>query len=948
MFAKMLLCIGKSGRNFASLYLCVIALFFSVSVNLWSLDPLSPLDKYLVDIWGTDEGMPIDMVQALAQTPDGYLWIATSKGLVRFDGKKFAIVPFHRQLNASLVTDIPDALFVDKDGVLWIGSEHGVTTFDYRSGNFKTFTPDDGIIEDKVRLFFQDSSGKLWICSDSNYVNCFADGKFRVFDSSDGLAGKKINGIVELPEKDLLFASRYNGLFLYRADTFSPLSLPLLGNAQIITLGLDHPGDVWVGTNQGLLRVQNAAGKLTCTRFSKSDGLSDDMVTKILLDRHHRLWIGTLKGLNRLIPGPRGAVEFEYMFPTTGITSLVEGQSGEMWIGGYSQGLFRLKDPVFHFFSPQIEYPGEIFFSLFEDRRDNVWIGTASGKLHKYHDDKLLEIVDYPELNGTSITAIGQDHAGNIWVGTNGLGTFQLSPMGLWIPDTGGGLGDNVITSIYRDRKNNMWFGTREGAGVLRFSSSKIDYLGSIDGLASKKVHAIFEDSRQNIWILTNVGVTFLKEGNTSAVNVKHFFGDLSVACIREDKSNNGNAGNIYWVATRGSGLLRVKLKEGKPDYISFDVSRGMVTNTIYRFLEDDSGFFWMLSDSGILRVGKDELNRVAGNGAETIQCVSYGESDGIKSFDVAEFSRHMALKSADNTFWFITRNGIYRLKPDNIKSREHEARVIIESVLCDKKEIPVRRASIENVFNSKSGLEFNFTSPSLLSPEKVKFKFRLIGFDEQWQYLPPNSPRAAYYKNLEAGDYKFEVFACNAVGDWSTEPATFLFSVESHFYETLVFRIGTGLLIIGLLGLSIYFYWLSKRQPEEKRPPPYKTAQPLHPDFAEECLKKLDHQMKVEKIYTDPELSLKKLAESIKVTNHQLSRLLNDNLDSNFAEFINTHRIDEAKEILADPERSKEKITNIALDVGFNTMPAFYNAFKRYTNMTPSAYKKAMKKKKK
>ncbi len=914
------------------------------------MDPSYSLDKYLVDMWGTDEGISTDMVQAMAQTPDGFLWIATLSGLLRFDGIKFSPIPFHKpHIDAQRETDIPYALFVDKDGLLWIGSERGVTTFDYRTGSFNTFTSVDGIIGEKVRLFFQDSSDKLWSCSDASYVNCYSNGTFRAFDSTDGLLGRKINGIVEMPNGELLFASRYKGLFLYKDETFSSLRLPCFGNAQIVTLGLDRFGDAWVGTNQGLFRVHGAGGEPTCTKFSKADGLSDDSVTKILLDRHLRLWIGTMNGFNRLVSESRHEVAFEYMLPTNGITALVEGQEGEMWIGTYSSGLLRLKNPTFHFFSPQEAHPGEIFFSLFEDRKKNVWIGTASGKLFKYRGDRLLEVVDYPELSGTNITAVGEDHRGNIWIGTNGLGVFQLSAEGLIAPGAEERLGDNVITSIYRDRRNNMWVGTLDGAGVRRPSNSHVESLGAIDGLASKKVHAIYEDTGRNVWILTDKGVTFLKEGKTSSENVKHYFKDLSVACVREDKFAGDEGDSIYWIATRGSGLLRATLNSGEPESFPFTVAEGMATNNIYRFLEDDNGFFWMLSDSGILRVSKNDLNRFANNGVEAINCLSYGESDGIKSLGAAEFSRHMALKSSDNIFWFITRNGIYRMNPSSIQSIERAPPVIIESVLCDKKEVPLRRAPNENIFNRKSGLEFYFTSPSLLSPEKVKFKFRLTGgAQDQWQYRSHDNPRVAYYKNLEAGDYNFEVFARNAAGNWSPEPASFSFAVVSPLYETTTFKIGVGLLILGLIVLSIYFYWLSQKKPEENRPPPYQRSQSLHPDFAEECLKKLDRQMKVKKIYTDPELSLKKLADSIKVTNHQLSRLLNDNLDSNFAEFINTHRIDAAKEILADSERSKEKITNIALDVGFNTMPAFYNAFKKYAGMTPSAYKKAMKKKKK
>ena len=929
--------------------LFILAFFFLFEHFTLSMDSPVPPNNYLVDTWGVGDGLPVDMILTMAQTPDGYLWLGTSKGLVRFDGKRFVGVQFVQtpKLDPSKL-DVPDALLVDHNGILWIGSEEGLTSFDYRTKRYKTITTADGLKNDRIRMLYEDSQKNLWIGFVSSYASRYKDGAFRHFDSADGLIGKKINSIVETGNGDLLFASREYGLFYLRDQKFYPYNLACIRGLQIIAMYADHSENLWIATNKGLFRIIDDGGVKRCETYSDKNGLSGNLVTSILEDRHHRLWVGAFKGVNIISKKPSGDLVFDHLRRSNSIVNMMQDQDDSMWISSYNSGLIRLRHPIANYFTPQEAFPNEIFFSIFEDKQGDILFGTTSGKLFRFRGKNLVDIVSPPECSGLNIMAIAQDNEENIWLGTSGGGVFRLSPHGIDSFAVEEGLNDNVVTSIYKDRKGNLWFGTYAGVNFLRPGRSELESLGNVDDLSSKKIHAIYQDREFNIWILTDHGATFLREGNTSPDHAEHFFDDISVSCIRQDTFIGNDAGSLYWVGTKGSGILRAKFFEGGIVTRAFKVEQGMITNTIYRFLEDANGWFWILSNSGILRVAKADLNRLALHGGEPVHCVSFGEHDGIKSPEFAEFSRHVAIRDSDDALWFITRGGIYSMKPTILKTNEFAPPVDIELVTQDGKQVPQSDGAMENTFLGKADWEFRFTSPSLTLPDKVRFKYRLDGFDDHWQYLTYGAPRVASYNKLEAGNYTFEVFACNALGNWSSEPASFAFSVESVYYETVAFKVMMALAFLGLAGLTMYFYWLSRKKSEEKRPPPYQGAQPLHPDFADECLKKLELQMKGEKIYTDPELSLKKLADSIKVSNHQLSRLLNDNLNINFAEFINTHRIDEAKEILADPERSKEKITNIALDVGFNTMPAFYNAFKKYTGMTPSAYKKAMKKKKK
>ncbi len=917
---------------------------------LWSLDKNVPIDGYLVDNWTVAESPQLKGTLSITQTGDGFLWIATEKSLIRYDGINFTSIPYvPGENNLELENITPEALYTDRNGTLWIGSVSGLTSYRYHNGKFKTFTAADGMTSDRIRFITEDNAGNVWLGFYSSYVNRLFDDRFVSFDKTNGLKDKKVNAIINWKNDSLLFGTRENGLFIYKDETFSSLKIPCLNKRQIIKLHVDRSGDLWIGSNDGLFRfIRSNVNEYI--RYSAENELSGNFVSAIEEDEDGNLWVGTFPGgINRIQRKSDGRLFFESMFQSISVLCLFVDRENCLWIGTLDSGLFRLKDRKLFSFTPLKSYPQETIFSIYQNSNGVSWIGTSNGKVFRFESNQVLPIKLPSVLDGTNIIALNEDVNGSLWLGTNGKGVF-FQKEGEWRQiHSEDGLSDDLVTSIFWDSRNVSWIGTFDGVNIQKTRDGEIVNFRNNDGLLGKIVHFVFEDQSRNIWIATDKGLTYIENGDISSAKIGHFLEDFSVTSIRQDLlSTDDNNEKVFWVATYGGGLKRLSIGKDSGKVFSFSQLEGIPTNLLSQFFEDKYGYFWIMSDIGVLRVSKNMLNTFAKNGGELVPCRIYGESEGVEAFNFIEFSRYLALETNNGDFWFANKKEILEINPSEVKINNIPPTVLIESVLREEIAVPLKRDPLENVFKGKTDWNFRFTSPSLVAPEKVRFKYRLSGLNEEWEHLPFKSDRKAMFKNLEAGEYKFEVFACNADGIWSAEPASFAFTVDLFFSETMTFKVLLGLVFMGLIGLTIYFYLLLQKKPEENRPPPYQSAQPLHPDFARECLKKLEHQMKVEKIYTDPDLNLKKLADSIKVNTHQLSRLLNDNLNSGFAEYINSHRIDEAKAILADPEKSKEKITTIALDVGFNTMPAFYNAFKKYTDQTPSAYKKAMKKKKK
>lgn len=919
--------------------------------QLLGLNPNVPVNRYIVEHWEENvKGLPSNSVISIAQTPDGYLWIATSKGLVRFDGMKFSFIQLVKEgMNDRQKSTVPDVdvLFVDKKGTLWIGSAAGLTSYQFQTGQFNTLTTPataDGLAKDRIRFIKADTKGNLWISFFNGYLSRYADGKFTVYNESHGLGGNKINAIIEDKKGNLLFGTRENGVFQFRDETFSQVPIMGLDNAYIITMYFDRKGELWIGTNKGLLRVAAAATGEKNRIYTTSDGLADDYITDITEDNDLNLWVGTVKGLNRIKKNAAGTLEFNRIMVPFTIMCLLEDNEKNLWVGTFDSGIQRLRNSRFKSYDALESFGEEILLSQFEDRNGDTWVGTLGDKLFRCKKNEFIESLELPGISGAGITCIADDAAGNLWLGTNGNGVFQRKNKTMVQFTTRDGLSDNMVKSISRDSLGNLWFCTFDG--VTRCSGGVMEALNSRNGLLGKMAHNVYEDKKQDIWIAADKGITVLKKGRIAKENISYFLKDVSVTCIYQEPAASGADDSIYWIATHGAGLKR--LKNGV--ITSFTTAEGLTTNFLYQFFEDAQENFWFMSDSGILRVSKNELNRFPVKGANNretdagmINCTSFGITDGMKSAEFNnEFSRSSALKAGNGEFRFITKKGITIVNPEQIHIDNIPPPVVIEAVLFNEQPVPFHqfhqlpKTNESAAYKGITDLQFRFTAPTFLSPEKVKFKYRLEAVDKEWVLLAPGKERAAHYKDLSPGVYTFNVIAGNSEGVWNQVGDTVSFTLKPFFYETIIFRIAVILILVASAAFGFYSY---KKQLALKKIK-YKSST-LNPQFADECVKKLKNLMEIEKLYRESDLSLQGLANKMAAPHHILSQVLNEKLNRNFSDYINSYRIEEAKKILSSHQKEEQKITRVAFDVGFNTMVAFYNAFKKYTGMTPSEYRK-------
>jgi len=939
--------IARSIRRFwASFFIVLLSCWYS-----WGLDPQKPVGLYLVDKWDKIDGLPSNSVRSITQTPDGYLWIGTTRGVVRFDGMKF--VPLSFGETDEVYSREIRHLLVDSQGGLWIGSSLDLTLYCRQGNLFKRFTRADGITEDGIRRIIEDMKGNIWVSFETSYVNRFSDGKFEAFNASHGLLGKKVNVMFEDRQGNLLFGTRENGVFIYKDGTFSKYPVPVPDNVLIVTMYEDRKGNLWICTDIGLYRVN---GKET-ERYTTGDGLSNNHITGIIEDSEGNLWVGTHAGLNRMVEKQTGTVGFENLLTPFEINCIYEDREKSLWIGTGDSGINRLKDPKFMSYGPLDAYPGESPFSMFEDRRGNTWIGTTGGKIFRGRGGKLSESEEIPGISGKGIAAIAEDGDGNLWLGTTGMGVFQKKN-GTFVQFTRrDGLTDSVVTSITRDSRNNLWFGTFDGVSVRRSGDGVIVTLTSGQGLSGKRVHNVYETKTGDILIAADRGITILEKSNLLPAprnkrapaprgpwSPKAILQGVSVTCIYEDPSGPGteSENGIYWIATEGAGLKRVCLTDSTVTSItSYTTAEGMTTNVIYQFLEDRMGNFWLMSDSGILRVSKSELESFANGGMDKINCTSFGISDGLKSLEFAnKFSVNSALDTGSGEFMFITNKGISIVNPVKIRINKTPPQVVIETVSFNRRSVSLYPGMGPLTLKGIDHITFHFTALTFLSPGKATFKYRLEGAGVEgwgWNFTLPDQARTAYYKDLSPGTYTFTVIASNAEGVWNQSGDSVTVTLEPFLHQTLLFKIAVLLFFIAFG--AVVFYMYKKKRLFFGKKAKYKGTS-MEPHFARECITRLKYLVEIEKVYSDPDITLNVLAEKMSIAPYQLSQLLNEKLDRHFADFINSHRIEEVKRILQSPRGARRKISSIAGEVGFNTMAAFYKAFKKFTGMTPTQYK--------
>jgi len=720
--------------------------------------------KYLHGVWNTENGLPQNSVTAILQSHDGYLWVGTFGGLARFDGVKFTV--FDTGNSPGLKSNRIITLYEDRAGVLWIGTEQAGLSRYFR-GTFTTYTTKDGLPDNYIYSLAEDAEGSLWVAT-SNGLARLAGGRFTAYTTRDGLADNRFLLVTAGRDESLWLVSK-NGLTRWQGGRFSTHLLPVDNTFEEARSLFEGPdGSVWIAGTRFCARFRDE----TFTFYSSGPRASSQMPASIFSSPG-----GTLRFLMRSKPpGFEGeqVITDPSLTGWAGARAIIEDREGNLWIGSGSDGLFRYKAAQVESYAAREGLSDDEFLVIAGDGADGLWLGDHY--LFHFRNGsftKDLRFAGIPDST-TGYWAVLQDREGTVWAGSYGeLHRFKDGRWSVYGRRDSDVLTGDPIAAIYEDRAGNLWVGTgsdQAPGGLYRFKDGVYTPYRAAEGLTLTDVRLITEDREGALWLGGASGMSRFKDGVFTNYTTEQGLSNDYVRDIYED------ADGTRWIGTYGGGLNR--FKDGR--FTAITTKEGLFDNIVSRILEDDRGNLWMSCNRGIYRASRKELNDLAEGRIKTINCISYGVADGMLSNETNGGSQPAGWKDHEGKLWFPTIKGVVRIDPYNFNKLPPP--VVIEQTLIDKTPANSPQGSVE-MRPGQSDLEIHYTGLSFVAPEKVRFKYKLEGYDREW--VDARERRVAYYTNLPPGSYAFRVMAANNDGVWSTQDATIRLVVVPPFWRT-------------------------------------------------------------------------------------------------------------------------------------------------------------------
>ena len=750
-----------------------------------ALDPHRLPSQYVREQWTTATGFPGGAVNGIAQTADGYLWIGTDRGLIRFDGFNF------RPVSLTSITTAPNVsmlqLLTDARGTLWIRPEGGylvrqkdgkfgsvgyglpsitamatdnngaVLVSSIGQGTFRLRTDDVGelapfvsgsapaqslgIIPAIVISIAETADHKIWLGTLGTGLFSLAGGQgTRV----SGLPDRKINCLVPIGEE--LWVGTDTGLYHGNGNGFRRVELPpFLGSVAVLSILRDHDSNIWVGTTRGLLRI-NAQG----ISFSDENELRGD----------------------------------------GGISVLFEDREGNLWIGG-AHGLGRIRDSAFVTYSSVSDSRFKHGGPIYVDQEGRTWFAPAQGGLYVLQNGHVQPVTSIPP-NEVVYSISGR--ADVVWAGRQRGGITRLQFHNGAIRTESyteaNGLAQNSVYTVYESRNGSVWAGTLNG-GVSKFKDGRFTTYTTTNGLASNTVSSILETPDGAMWFATPSGLSSLSNGQWRTYTILEGLPSPEINCLFEDSSG------ILWSGTSG-GLASLDSNRFRIPRESPDVLREQIVG----MAEDSSGRFWIATSKHVLRVPRDTL---LSGVVRALDAREYDQTDGLESTEGVKRSRSVVSDSSGR-IWFSLSSGLSVVDPSQIAHNSVPALPHIEAITADNNtanlSVPVRIAP------SPRRITFEYTGLSLAVPGRIRFRYFLEDFDNNWSQ--PVAAREAVYTNLGPGSYRFRLVASNSEGQWNGPETTITLNVAQAYYQTTWFRLS---LVVAFLTVLWGLYQLRLRQ---------------------------------------------------------------------------------------------------------------------------------------
>jgi len=748
----------------AARVLVVLASLAALAAPAFALDPALKPTQYLLDSWQIADGLPQSSAQAIARTPDGYLWIGTQEGLARFDGVRFVV--YDNSNEPGLPNKFVSALLVDHLGRLWVGTRAGIAVLE--GERFRTVATPTAIPSASVRALAEDRDGRLWVGTDAGLY-------YLDHDQPHALeAGAPVDATIEAmradPRGGVWVALTAGGLYHTDGGRVRAVALDAAPALDPITaLYADADGTLWLGTSGGIL--YRRSGEVLDVVVPH--GPLSSVVRALTRDRDGNLWIGTGDaGLVRWRDGTLVGLDRD-LFAHADLRAFYEDNEGSLWIGANGGGLLRLRDGKVVPFGEPEGLPGNLAWTIIPRHAGGVWVGTDAG-VSSIDGEKVVPLRAPRGLEGRRVRSL-LEVGPVLWVGTEGGGLYAQDGARIQRFDRSNGLDGNTARALDIDRAGRIWVGTETALDVIEHGRVvSMQSLLKVSG--PTQISLVHVDAHEDLWVGTQSrGLFVVHGGDTRHLRAADGLPDDSVISLYED------ARGVVWIGTL-NGLAA--WRDGK--LVSLAHYGGALKETILQVLEDDEHLLWITTNKGLVSVPRVTLDALLDGARRAPVFHDYSTTDGLRTAEFDGGNSSPGCRTADGKLWLPTIKGIVRIDAKHIRPNPLPPPVHIEQIAVDG--VPLVLTPGLNVAPGARQWVFDYTGLSLLAPHRVHFRYRLEGFDSDW--VDAGARRTAYYTSLPPGAYTFRVTASNNDGVWSETGASFSFSLRPMFYQTIWFAL--------------------------------------------------------------------------------------------------------------------------------------------------------------
>ena len=723
--------------------------------------------SYVTTVWGTEQGLPQNSVNAMLQDHEGYLWVGTFGGLARFDGERFTVFDSANTPGFGGARIL--GLFESRAGVLWIAATEGLIRLD--NGVATTYTERDGLPSAFVRSVREDSEGNLWI-NTARGVAHFSGTRLEPYPA---YRGKEVTEFYLQARDGSMWFRSGRDVVRFGADGSTEALGSVKPSGFLVREARD--GSVWIALRDESRLVRHYHGAfvdIPLPHMDRSELMGEYPVHAITLenDADGALLLLTPAGLIRIVDG-RLTPPVSLALPRNGgelpkVRSFLVDREGDLWIGTIGTGLVRLRRAPLTAYGKREGLSDESFNAIFQDRDGRLWLGGDSLYWFDGHQFNLVPVV-------ANILAIAQTRDGDLWFGGYG-GLYRwrsgvLSQFKIEAP---------AVKAIYQDRSGTLWVGglkQERPGGLYRFRDGKFEQVPGITDVSQ-----IIEDRDDGFWVVGVEGFFLIRGGQMVRYDRTQGLPDHS------DDMRQDSTGTL-WLVSYGGGLARFRGGRFK----TITTKNGLPNNTLVGVLDDGKGNLWVSSNQNIFRLSLKELNDVADGKTASVLPVSYGVGEGMRSSE-SNHGSPAGWNTADGRVWFPTLRGVVAIDPTSGSGVAPP--VMVEEAWANK--LALGREGRTSVPPGNNTFDFRFTALSLNAPEKVRFKYRLEPYDTDW--VDCGTERTAHYTNMAPGEYSFRVVAANSYGVWNDQGAGVRFVLRPHFYQTNWFYLGCAAALLVLL----------------------------------------------------------------------------------------------------------------------------------------------------